>query len=278
MSRQVPEAYNSCETIFNCSSSFQIHGDGERTILLLDIDTERVGRQFLNLVRILATPRKVTFELAKNPSPGPAAAAILLISVFIGWLMVPAVEQPMRRVLESTYGEGAAESALLLVSRYFFAIELVIEPLWKVFRWLLTAGILYFLAGLMETPGKLSFKSLFALTVYGETAIVVIDTLNVALIYYRGLGQIADERDLRLVRGLDIVLSPDNQNIYLHTIFQCINPASVWYFILVGVGFSVMSGLTKSDSAMAAVTGWSGWVLSETARPWLSKLFSVWFT
>ena len=220
-----------------------------------------VQKEFLHLFNIIATPSEVFQDLNETPRWRFPLIFLIVSSVAVGWFMVPAIMEPMRRMFSSTFGEGGAEAAMKSVTKSVLVLGLVIDPLLKVVRWFVLACTLYLLSiGLIKDHPHL-FKRLFSVVAYTETIFILMSILTILIVYAKGLVNIENSEDLTIFKGLDYFLKDKNANPSLASVLANINPFSLWYIATITIGLSIMTRLKRFEALGVASVSWLIWMI-----------------
>jgi hypothetical protein len=187
---------------------------------------------------------------------------MLLSSLVIGWYMVPAMMEPMRKIFVSSFGEDTAGGAMKSIMKSMLIMQLLIEPVFKFVRWIVFAGILYVLSlAFVKGQGNI-YKKLFSLVAYSEIIFILMSILTMLIVYSKGIESIQGMSDLTVFKGLDYFLKDGGSNSTVVMILSNINPFSVWYIITIAFGVSVLIRLPKSKAIFIASVGWILWLLA----------------
>ena len=217
-------------------------------------------QEFLNLFNILATPTEVYGEINITPRWRIPFLFLVISSTIVGWFMIPAIMEPMRKIFASSFGQGSADIAIKGIMKSILVAQLLIEPLLKLARWLVLSAILFFITRLYVKGDFLLFKKLFSAVAYTESIFVLMSILTILIIYVRGMDNIGVMGDLTVFKGLDFFLKGKDQNTTVVTVLSNINPYSIWYVITIAFGVSVFTKLQKSQAFIIAGASWLIWI------------------
>ncbi len=217
-------------------------------------------QEFLNLFNILATPTEVYGEINITPRWRIPFLFLVISSTIVGWFMIPAIMEPMRKIFASSFGQGSADIAIKGIMKSILVAQLLIEPLLKLARWLVLSAILFFITRLYVKGDFLLFKKLFSAVAYTESIFVLMSILTILIIYVRGMDNIEVMGDLTVFKGLDFFLKGKDQNTTVVTVLSNINPYSIWYVITIAFGVSVFTKLQKSQAFIIASASWLIWI------------------
>lgn len=217
-------------------------------------------QEFLNLFNILATPTEVYREINITPRWRIPFLFLVISSTIVGWFMIPAIMEPMRKIFASSFGQGSADIAIKGIMKSILVAQLLIEPLLKLARWLVLSAILFFITILYVRGDSLLFKKLFSAVAYTESIFVLMSILTILIIYVRGMDSIEVMGDLTVFKGLDFFLKGKDQNTTIVTVLSNINPYSIWYVITIAFGVSVFTKLQKSKAFIIVSASWLTWI------------------
>ena len=226
----------------------------------------------LNLLTVLATPTEVFKELRESPRWKLAFVLVTISSMTIGWFMIPAIQEPLRKIYVRSFGAGAAESIVGSMMRSLMVIAMILETGIKLFRWVVLTSVLYFLSRYVTIKDDHLFKRLFTVAAYSEIVFIVMNLLNLLVIYARGLDRIENSADLTTVnKGLEIFFAADS-NPPLMTLLSNINIFSLLYIVIFSIGVSVTTGLKRVGSIGFVSFAWLVWILLCMVQPFVERL------
>jgi len=229
--------------------------------------------EFMNVLNVVALPTEVFADTNQVPRWRAPFALLVASSVVIGWFMIPAITEPLRRVYAHSFGESAAETTVSTMMRYFLLLEILVEPMFKLLRWIVFAGVLYLLVLTVTRDRRKLFSRLFAITAYSESIFVLMSTLTVLIIYARGLDHIEGSSDLTVFKGLDFFFPGEpSANLALTTLLTNVNIFSVWYIITVSAGIRLITGLNRFEAVGFATIAWLIWITLSIGQPSLVKV------
>lgn len=226
-------------------------------------------RGALHLFNIIATPSEVFTEVDSNPRCGMAMIVLVVVSLVIGWFMIPALEQPMRKAISSSFGEESADTVLESTMRYFLFLELLVEPLLKVIRWLVLTMLLYLLSLPIIEQSMPLFKRFFCAVVYGEVVFVYMNILTILIIYAKGIDTVESAADLTIFKGLEFFLQDKNPGNALYTLLSNINIFSIWYVVVISMAVRVMGRVTMGEGLSISCLAWIAWTVISISLPYL---------
>ena len=163
-------------------------------------------QEFLNLFNILATPTEVYREINITPRWRIPFLFLVISSTTVGWFMIPAILEPMKKIFTSSFGQGSADAAISGIMKSILVAQLFIEPLLRLVRWLVLSAILFFITLLYGKGDSLLFKKLFSAVAYTESIFVLMSVLTILIIYVRGIDSIEATGGLTVFKGLDFFL------------------------------------------------------------------------
>ena len=219
-----------------------------------------------HLINIFAAPAEVAGDMAEAPRWRVPLLFMILSSAVIGWFMVPAITEPMRKVFISSFGESAAEGAMKSVAVSMLATRIVIEPLFVLTRWVLYAGMLC--AGAILFSGRQAklFGKVFAFIAYSEGIFILLNLITLLVIYAKGIEAIAAPDDLTVVKGAEFFLGYDHSGDILSAMLSKITPFSAWYIVVVTLGYSALTGIGRTKVLFIATTAWIILAASEAVQ------------
>lgn len=185
--------------------------------------------------------------------------AAFLGTLFVGSLMVPAAQAPVRRIYEESFGSGGAEAALSAMLKIFIFIHVVFTGFLVIVRWLFFTCAILAMTRVYDEGRLVSWRTMFNLAARAEYVFVIMGVITVMVIYLRGLDAISTEADLTVVKGLD-VLYRDNGNENLRAILQGVHVSALAYLAVIGKGIEEVSGISWKMFVPVAIAAWLGWI------------------
>lgn len=219
---------------------------------------ESTGGWLDALVGIVASPRK-SFEIIRRRRPWVAPAILLVLgTVVLPLVSRPFIAQATRAQLTTMMPNNPEQVEVLMeqvqqagtVSNWLtgiaetggLAIGILIQA---TFIWLLAVAF----------QGKPRFTVSLSLVVHLNVIEHLKDWANYLLLSARGPDAIESAFDLQAPMGLDLLLAGDNAA--LNTVFASINPFTIWFVALLGLGASVALGLPKRQAYIVAAIYWA---------------------
>ena len=190
----------------------------------------------------------------------------------VGWFMIPAITEPMKKIFESSFGENGTESAVKGVMKSVLILQLVIKPALTFVYWLVLAGILYLLTIVLVNDHTNLYKRIFSVVAYTETIFIFMSILTVLIIYAKGLDSVEGAYDLTIFKGLDFFLTKRNSNPTLASMLSEINPFSIWYVLTISIGLSVVNKVNRMKAIGIAGMGWMIWIVVSLLQTQATKL------
>jgi len=229
-------------------------------------------REVENLLAVIATPSTVFKEINQSPRWRMAFILVAVSSVMVGWFMIPAIEEPLRKIYARSFGEGAAGTAVASLMHQLMLISTAVEAIFKIIRWLVVASTIYFVVKYFTGNDDHLFKRLFAVVAYSEVVFILMGILNLLVIYLRGFDRIATSADITTVnKGLEFFFSPGS-NTELRMLLSNVNIFSLWYIGMLSIGVSVATGVARLVSLGFVVLAWAVWLVLCMAQPPMEKL------
>jgi hypothetical protein len=229
-------------------------------------------KEFLNIFNILATPSEVFIDIKTTPRWRMAFFVVLISSVTIGWFMIPAMEQPMKSIYSKSFGESGAEAAISTMMRFYFMFEVILQPALIFIRWAMFSIMLYLLSRYLAAGVSVSYNQIFSATGYCEIIFILMNMLNVLIIYAKGLEKIESGRDLTIFRGLDFFMNYESRNTALTTLLTNINAFSIWYVIVISIAIRILTEMKRSVALFLSAICWLLWATLSMIQPILVKV------
>ncbi len=230
------------------------------------------GDWFKALVRIVTSPHK-SFQIIGRSSPWlPTMLLMLLGTLVLVELNAPFQEQAMKAELAKALPGGAEQADQLLaqaeqarqasaVVRWAgsalagtaFVIKLFLQAL---FVWLLAVAF----------KGQARFAPSLSLMVHLSVISQIQGWVTLLIASQRGLDAIQSAADAQPVPSLHMILGGDNAA--LNVVWASVNPFTIWFLVLLGLGSAAVLGLPQRRGYLLAALYWAsttGLVVATTA-------------
>lgn len=239
-----------------------------------------IKSEILNLFNILAVPAEVYNEINATPRWRMPAALLFIISPMIGFFIIPAATEPLRKIYEESFDTRTAEVALQTSTHYFTIINVAFEPLTKIVRWVILSAVIFISVSPFSHKGSFTYKKVFSVVAYGEIIFHLMGVLTVLIIYARGIGQISDPADLIIFKGVNYFFNKNAVSESLYDSLDYVNPFSIWYIAVLSMGISIMAGVRHRTSFTLVSISWCVWIAASLGERFIAekvfKLISAW--
>lgn len=219
------------------------------------------GDWYWALFRIVTSPQ-TSFQIIGRRSPWlPTALLLLLGTVVLAELNVPYQEQAMRAELAKALPGGAEQVDEFLAQteqfqqtnpvirwagRAMAGAVLAAELLFRtVFVWLLAVAL----------QSRARFVHALSLMVHLSVIAHLQGWASFLVASRRGLDAIQSAADAQPALGLNLILAGDNAA--LNVVWASINPFSIWFLVLLGLGSAAVLGLPQRRGYLLAGIYWA---------------------
>ena len=206
-----------------------------------------------NIGNIIAEPSTAFSALKSQPRWGIAFIVFYLVSILIGWAVMPYSEilidvELAKNDLQSEQLEAAKNMAQIMKS-----VGVFILPLFMVLWFIISSAILKLAARALVKNEALEFKLIYAAIVHISLIGCLIQLVNAALLLvFRNPESVKSAIDLKMIPGLHLLFSSSG-NVKLLTFFSYINPLSLWIIAVIAIAITEFTGAKKSRACIAAV-------------------------
>lgn len=211
------------------------------------------------IVGVLFSPTETFEDIVRRPN----IVAPLLLIVILGYLTTAVI---MPKMDFSTMREQQAEAMRKqnpnMSEEQMAQMERITSASVKVMSWvfpllfivwyLIIAGVLLLAFRLMGGEGN--FAQAFAITLYSWIPMVLFSILTAIIVLARG--SFDPVTAATLVKSNPAFLVDMKANPVLYSLLSSIDLFTIWMLILLTIGFSVMSKLSKAKSAVIVVSLW----------------------
>ena len=210
------------------------------------------------LAGIFISPR-ASFEIVRRNSPWlPALILVLLGTLVLGELSRP-YQQRAARVQLAEMLPGGAEQADLLMAEAEQAKPVVLwagraaaAGMIAVFVSLQTL-LVWLLA--LSFQGQAGFRQALSLMLHLRLIVLVQGWASLLIASLRGLEAIQSVDDAQPIPGLNLLLA--GENAALNVVWTSINPFSLWFLVLLGLGAAAVLGLPQRKAWLLAGLYWA---------------------
>ncbi|MBI1803115.1 MAG: YIP1 family protein [Ignavibacteria bacterium] len=225
--------------------------------------------KILKVLSFITMPREAFRRIDRTPRWKVPVIFVAISSLTIGWCMIPAMEEPLRKIYDRSFGNGALLVASVMKS--LMVISVVVETSFRILRWVIVTSTLYGLSRYFTGNDDNLFRRLFAIVAYSEVVFVLMSFLNLLVVYTRGVDRIESSADLTTVnKGLEIFFDAGS-NPSLTTLLNNINAFSILYILILSIGFSVATRMNRSASVGFVSLAWLVWVLFCMTQPFIEE-------
>ena len=216
-----------------------------------------------NIGNIIAEPSALFSELKSQPRWGIAFIAFYLVSILIGWAMMPYSETLIDIELAKNDLQSEELEATKNVAQIMKNVGVFIFPLLALLGFIIGSAILKLAARVLVKDEALEFKSIYAAIVHISLIGCLIQLVNAALLLVFGNPEsVKSAIDLKMIPGLHLLFSSIG-NVKLLTFLSHINPLNLWVIAVVAIAISEFTGIEKSRARIAAVILWGLSILPE---------------
>jgi hypothetical protein len=217
-------------------------------------------REILNLFNIIAVPTEVYNDINATPRWRMPAALLFIISPMIGFFIIPAAIEPLRKIYEESFDTRTAEIALQTSTHYFTIINVAFEPLIKIVRWVILSAAIFFPVFLYYRNASFNYTKAFAVVAYGEILFHLMGILTILIVYTRGINQVTDSSDLVIFKGINYLFDKNVLTSSCNNSLSNVNPFSLWYIAMTSRGIQITANIRYLSSLIFVTIGWCIWM------------------
>jgi hypothetical protein len=122
--------------------------------------------------------------------------------------------------------------------------------------WSFISVFLYLAASLIEANSIIVYKRIFSVVSFCGIIFLVGEVINFLLIFTKAFNDSLFVLHNRFPMGLDILAVGRSPHPALAILLYSINPFTVWYFTVLSIGFSTITGLTKIKARIFSFLVW----------------------
>ena len=216
-----------------------------------------------NIGNIIAEPSVAFSELKSQPRWGIAFIVFYLVSILIGWAVMPYAETLIDIELAKNDLQSEQLEAAKNVAQIMKNVGVFIFPLFTLLGFIIGSAILKLASRILVKSEALEFKSIYAAIVHISLISCLIQLVNAALLLvFRNPESVKSAVDLKMIPGLHLLFSSGG-NVKLLTFLSHINPLSLWVIAVIAIAVTEFTGAEKSRARIAAVILWVLSILPE---------------
>ncbi len=216
-----------------------------------------------NIGNIIAEPSTAFSALKSQPRWGIAFVVFYVVSILIGWAMMPYSETLIDIELAKNDLQSEQLEAAKNVAQIMKNVGVFIFPLVALLGFIIGSALLKLAARVLVKNEALEFRSIYAAIVHISLIGCLIQLVNAALLLvFRNPESVKSAIDLKMIPGLHLLFSSSG-NIKLLTFLSYINPLNLWVIAVVAIAVAEFTGIEKSRARIAAVILWGLSILPE---------------
>jgi hypothetical protein len=156
-----------------------------------------------------------------------------------------------KTILSNSWGDQSLIFLAHSLYLYVIIITFFIAVLWSAI-----SIFLYLSFFLITADTRVPYKSLFSIVSYCGVIFLFGEISNFFLIRANIIDSMLFTLQKRFPIGLDILLLGTSPSPALAIFLHSINPFSIWYFTILSVGLSIVTGLSKTKARMLSFMLW----------------------
>jgi len=208
-----------------------------------------INNQVKSIIDIQFSPSKVFNEINKTPFWLIAYIFIAIGTIFIRLLYFPFLKQIFLISWSPELAKPIAQSA-----KSFTIISAALSPLYLILKFFIIAIILWIIVQLFTL--EINFKKIFSLVVHCGIITFLGSVLTLLILHLRGLDSIKNSADIQVSLGTDLFLGNLDLSLPLKVFLSNINLFSIWWIVLLTLGISIISKISRTKSSFIAVFLW----------------------
>ncbi len=209
--------------------------------------------QLRNIVDMLFSPSKVFNGINKAPFWLTAYLFIATGTIIIRILYFPIMKQVSFVSFSSEFSSEQLRG-IVQTAKSFNIISAALSPIYLLIKFIIIALLLWLMVMLFSD--KVDFEKIFSLVVHCGIITFAGSVLSLIILQLRGLHSIEKATDVQVSLGLDIFLRNPDLNLPFKTFLSNINLFSVWWIVLITLGISITSKISRIKSAFVAIFFW----------------------
>lgn len=204
---------------------------------------------------LLWNPRKAFIQMRETPSWVPMFVLLSLLSILLGWLIMPYNVRAGLTALPVDAPEALKATSVANFER-MQRTGLMLVPLLMVAKLLFCGAFLWLMA--IYAQGRVAFRKAMALSAHVGLLALLEAWAGFASVAWRGMGAIHSPFALQPRIGLNALIS--TASVPLNAFLGGINPFAVWYVAVLATGLALLFDLPRKWAVGIATAYW-GFVL-----------------
>ena len=198
---------------------------------------------------IFVSPTKTFEAIDKKPTWFWPFIIMILVSLIASYLIMP---QQMKIAIDSMSKQENVTQEQMQVAMKFIPISIMATSVVMVAVWYFLYSLLYYLAGSVLLGGNSTYKKVLSLQAWTSFIVVVSSIVRIPLVR---------AKDSVMVSLSPAMLLPsDYLGTKLYTFLMQLDFFSIWYLIVMGLGFSYIYRFSKGKAYAAVIICWLMWV------------------
>ncbi len=179
----------------------------------------------------------------------PFVIATVAIGI-VGYLQTPFTVEAIRSNPSGNMSPQDAEKAAEMVEK-FAGVGIVAAPIVVAILMLISSGIVLGCAKIFDL--RVDFASVFSLIAHAGLVSILASVTHIVVLKLKG--SVSSMHELKPSFGLDLLLAED-ANKYLDAFLNYFSFYTIWYIIVLGVGFAALAQTEKRKAFLATAPVW----------------------
>ena len=215
-----------------------------------------------NLLNIILSPSKVFREIDERPTWLMPFVIVSIGTALLTWLNLPLIE---KIAFSAIPPDEVAQEQMRGIYTIGQTVGIFLTPASVLINWLFSSILLWAIAHLFnEQP---FFKKIFSLVSHCSIIGFIGIFLSWIILHLRGIDTISSLEDLDVSLGVTLLFSRGDLSIPIRTLLSHLNVFSIWYWIVMGLGLSIIFSFSRKRAMIVTGSAWG-----------VSLLFSVGIT
>lgn len=206
-------------------------------------------KEVRNIIDIIYRPSKVFNEINKAPS-----WLVAYIFITLGTIVIRLLYFPVLKRIFLSYWNPEYSKPLIQTAKSLTILSASFSPFYLILKFLIISIILWLFVQLFAF--ETNFKKIFSIVVYCGIIAFLGSVLTLLILYLRGLESIKSGADIQVSLGIDLFLKSLNLSLPFKTFLSKINILSIWWIVLMALGISISSKISRTKSTLIAILLW----------------------
>lgn len=133
-------------------------------------------------------------------------------------------------------------------------VSATLSPFYLIIKFIIISVVLWIIISFFSDEAD--FKKIFSVVVHCGIITFLGSVLTLIILQLRGVDSIKSSTDVQVSLGLDIFLQNPDLSLPLKAFLSNINVFSIWWIVLITLGISITSKISRTKATLIAMFFW----------------------